>query len=288
MVENYLLEDLVAFAKYGTLAKAAQKLAVTQPALTRSMQKIEAELGVKLFKRQPNRLTLTETGRFAAQEAQKLLGANRAYNIKVKNFAKSHAKIAVAANAPGPLIVLRALEPANITICPKFLYHHFASLLMNKQFAMLLLNHPLKGAAFSSIYLGTEALALNVTEDSPLAKKKRLRFKELTGTTFLVALNVGFWGDIFAQKIPKAKFIYQNKSDEYSALLNHSNLPFFSTNLTPIDKLWGNGLPQDRLTIPFTDKIAHQKFYACFLRENAKHLMPLVHDLQDKWRTMDD
>lgn len=59
MIENYLLEELVTFQRMGTLQKTAAHLAVTQPTVTRGMQKLEDELGVKLFDRHPNRLELT-------------------------------------------------------------------------------------------------------------------------------------------------------------------------------------------------------------------------------------
>mgnify|MGYP002225271715 FL=1 len=42
---------------------------VTQPTVTRGMQKLENELGVTLFKRTPNRISLTETGQLAAKES---------------------------------------------------------------------------------------------------------------------------------------------------------------------------------------------------------------------------
>jgi len=37
MIDLYLLEELVAFAKYGTLAKTAESLAVTQPPINNFM-----------------------------------------------------------------------------------------------------------------------------------------------------------------------------------------------------------------------------------------------------------
>lgn len=287
IVENYLLDGLVAFAKYGTLAKAAEALAVTQPALTRSMKKIESELGVQLFDRQPNRITLTETGQFAAQEAQKVLWTNQAYSGKVKNFAASHLRIRVAADAPGPLIVARNVNEKNVLIHSAFVLTDFEQLLTAGQFSMLLLNHPLEGPAFSAIYLGTERLAINVPHDSPVAQMTELHFKDLAGTTFLVAQNVGFWGRIFEREIPRARFIYQDNSAEYSELLKHSNLPYFSTNLTAIDHLWGDNLPQDRVAVPFVNKVSQQKFYACFLTKNKRRLLPLIDQLQDTWATTD-
>lgn len=55
MIELYQLMQLVSIGKYGTLSKAAEALHLSQPALTRSMQKLENELQVSLFHRQKTR-----------------------------------------------------------------------------------------------------------------------------------------------------------------------------------------------------------------------------------------
>jgi len=49
MIQMFQLEQLIAFAQYGTLSKAAEELHISQPTLTRSMQKIEEEFQVPLF-----------------------------------------------------------------------------------------------------------------------------------------------------------------------------------------------------------------------------------------------
>lgn len=116
MIDLYLLEELVAFAKYGTLAKTAESLAVTQPTITRGMQKLEDELGVKIFNRQPNRITLTKVGEFAAKEAEKIISVNQNYKQKVKKYALSEDIITIAANAPGPLIILNSLKLNSINL----------------------------------------------------------------------------------------------------------------------------------------------------------------------------
>ena len=49
MVEFNQLEQLLAFAKYETLSKAAEKLLLSQPALTRSMQKWRVIWGLRFL-----------------------------------------------------------------------------------------------------------------------------------------------------------------------------------------------------------------------------------------------
>ncbi|MCD8255589.1 MAG: LysR family transcriptional regulator, partial [Oscillospiraceae bacterium] len=65
MLNLYELEQLTAFARYGTLSKTAEELHISQPTLTRTMQHLETEFGVPLFVRGMNRRPLNEAGRKA-------------------------------------------------------------------------------------------------------------------------------------------------------------------------------------------------------------------------------
>ena len=69
MIETYLLEQFAAFARCGTLLKASEELHITQPTLSRSMKKLEEELGVSIFHRENSKLSLNETGKVAAEYA---------------------------------------------------------------------------------------------------------------------------------------------------------------------------------------------------------------------------
>jgi len=287
MVEFYLLEAFVTFAKYGTLAKAANQLGVTQPALTHSMKNLEAALDIQLFDRQPNKLSLTETGKYAVKEAQHLLAANRDFTSKVHQFDQSQAVITVAANAPGPLIVVRALDANNPTIQDSHVQHDFTQLLTEEQLTCLLTNHPLANDTITSVYLGTERMAVNLPTDSPLAQREQVAFADLAGNTFLCPQAIGFWRDIYEANIPNGHFIYQDQSTEYSELLSYSRLPFFTTNVTKLDPNWGGSLPQDRILKPLSDPIAHQAFYVSFLKRNQDRLTPFIQQTQDKWATVD-
>ena len=58
MFELNQLEQLLTVAEYGTLSAAAEKLHLSQPALSRSMQRLEAELSVPLFSGKKNKIDL--------------------------------------------------------------------------------------------------------------------------------------------------------------------------------------------------------------------------------------
>lgn len=287
MIEYYLLEELVTFARVGTLAKTADALGLTQPAVTHSMKKLEDQLGVKLFERKPNKIYLTETGKYTARQAKILLDDNINFTEKVHQFEKNQVTITIAANAPGPLIVLRSLNNKQIKIEDNLLQGDSENLLAEGQITCFLTNHPLEMRDITSVYLGTERMSVNLPKQSDLAKQKELSFTDLKGKTLISPANIGFWQKIYETEIPDAKLIYQNKSNEYREILNYSVLPYFTTNITRLDKTFGLNLPGNRIMIPLKDKIAQQKFYACFLRQNKKRLMPLIDELQDQWAKVD-
>lgn len=67
------LRNIVIIAEEGSLSKAAGKLYISQPALSRCLQKAEEELGEKLFFRTPSGLTLTFAGTCFLNNAYKIL-----------------------------------------------------------------------------------------------------------------------------------------------------------------------------------------------------------------------
>lgn len=287
MIENYLLEELVAYAKYGTIAKTAEFLGLTQPAVTHSMKKLEEELGVKLFIRKPNKLYLSETGKYTAREAKKLINDNLDFTKKVKQFDKDQTTLAVGFNAPGPGIVLRSLHDKNIQIKNNLVENNFEKLLSEHQLTCVLINFPIEDRDITSTYLGTESMSVNLQSECKLNKNKELSFKKLKGKTILSPSPIGFWAKIYHDEISNSKIIFQNKSTEYSEILQYSVLPFFTTNLTSLDSQWGNNLPNNRTVRPLSDEVAHQKFYAVYLKRNKNRVMPLIEKLQDQWSKYD-
>ncbi|MBL6808877.1 MAG: LysR family transcriptional regulator [Pseudomonadales bacterium] len=67
------LRSLLAVAEAGAITEAAHRLGLTQPALTRRIQQLEAEFGTALLQRGRNGATLTEAGQLVAAEARTLI-----------------------------------------------------------------------------------------------------------------------------------------------------------------------------------------------------------------------
>lgn len=66
---HYLLE----IANTGHMTQAANNLFISQPALSKSLRKVENELGTELFYRDGNRLLPTDTGRIVIEKSSEIL-----------------------------------------------------------------------------------------------------------------------------------------------------------------------------------------------------------------------
>src|ERR1700761_4169894 len=69
------LRYFVEIADQGSFTKAAETLAVAQPALTTQIQKLEAEFHAQLFLRTKRGIVLTDVGRVVLAEAHRALDA---------------------------------------------------------------------------------------------------------------------------------------------------------------------------------------------------------------------
>jgi Transcriptional regulator len=285
MIENYLLEELVTFAKYKTLAETAKQLMVTQPTITRGMQKLEEDFGVKLFDRQPNRITLTETGQLAAQKAQKVLLQNKKMLTVVRDFEEAHHQIKIASVAPGPLIALKTIElPSNANLTDQFITpDSVATLLRQNNFSLIITNQEILTDDIESRFIGTEKLSVNLDKFTYLANKNSVKFSELKGTSFIVLIDIGIWKQIIQTHIPNAKFLYQSQIDAFTEITKYSNFLYFSTNIFKIDVTHADNENDDRVEIPISDKEATMDFYASYLKEQRELVNPVIKSLSDAW-----
>jgi len=71
------LRHVVTLAEHRTFLQAAETLQITQPALTKSIQVLEATLGVKLFDRQPGGVVLTEFGKLVVERTREMVATER-------------------------------------------------------------------------------------------------------------------------------------------------------------------------------------------------------------------
>ncbi|MET8773359.1 LysR family transcriptional regulator, partial [Streptomyces sp. NPDC004658] len=74
-VDSRLLRSFLAVAEEGSLVRAAERVYVSQPALTKQIRQLESRLGVRLFERSRTGMALTDAGRELARRAPDVLAA---------------------------------------------------------------------------------------------------------------------------------------------------------------------------------------------------------------------
>ncbi|MFD2331560.1 LysR family transcriptional regulator [Cohnella sp. GCM10020058] len=92
-----MLEDMRVFAtvvEHSSLNRAAERLNVTQPALSRRIARLERELGVDLFRRIGKRLELTPAGQFTYEFALELRRFHGDYLQRLNAFKTAEAPVA--------------------------------------------------------------------------------------------------------------------------------------------------------------------------------------------------
>ena len=67
------LEAVLAVAEYGSFIAASARLRISQPALTRTIKRVETALGVRLFERNTRHVQITPAGREFVAVAERLL-----------------------------------------------------------------------------------------------------------------------------------------------------------------------------------------------------------------------
>lgn len=88
----------IATADAGSVSAAALRLHVGQPAVSRQLRQLEADLGVALFDRTPGRLTLNRTGRALLPAARDLLQAAETLQASADLHARGRVdRLAIAA-----------------------------------------------------------------------------------------------------------------------------------------------------------------------------------------------
>ena len=88
---NREYEYVDAIAKEGTLSGAALKLGVSQPALTRFLQKEEDELGTALFQRIGKRMVLTYAGECYLEHIEQIFAIQTRMLAKLRDITRSDA-----------------------------------------------------------------------------------------------------------------------------------------------------------------------------------------------------
>ncbi|MDI9590426.1 MAG: LysR family transcriptional regulator [Acidobacteriota bacterium] len=260
------MRQLDAIARRGTISAAAEELHLSQPALSRSIRRLERELGQDLFDRTHNSAQLNKAGRLAVDHARMFLRDERAMRDAFADLSRRQRTLLVGTVAPAPVWRITALTVErfpgtllNPVLLPE---DEVERRLMNREIDLAVTLHPMILPTMGSVRLMTEDLYAFLPKDHCLASRSSLSFADMDGEDFLVLSQVGFWMDMLHRNMAHAQIVEQADRVVFEHLVRTTRLISFVTNITRQDRR-----EIDRIAVPITDADAHVTFYLSALED---------------------
>ncbi len=181
---SYLLE----VASIGNLGRAADRLGLTQPALTKCIVRLETELGVKLLERTPKGVTLTLYGEHLTKHAERLRIANLDIKRELKEL--STGQVGHLRIGTGILLAQTILPTACVVLLKKYpgitleissgnTATLFPALRDRKLDAVLASIGPHPEHGFRQEFLMEDKVTVITRKEHQLQKQKKLNLKSL-------------------------------------------------------------------------------------------------------------
>ncbi|OZG69335.1 LysR family transcriptional regulator [Bifidobacterium eulemuris] len=270
------LRALDAIAAEGTLSAAAQTLRVSQPALSRSMQRLEAEFNHPLFDRTGRRITLNETGRTAVDWSRQILRDIRLMREAVELTARRTRTVRVGTVAPAPLCLLASLMMERFpqetltsdTLTSSEVERHVADGTLD----LGIIAQKPSSPALRSCELMHERLSVALPPNHPLAARESVTADQLDGETFLILTDIGFWRERVDRSLPHSTFIEQRDRGVFDRLRHSTPYCTFVTDAPfMLDAMTGRAL------VPIDDDMAKATF-SLIIRSDAQGLPERLFD----------
>ena len=192
------LRYIVAVSQENNFRRAAERVFVSQPALSLAIQKLEEELGVQIFERSRTAVSMTPIGELIVAQAQRAL--EEVAQIKeIANQGKDQLAGTLRLGAiytVGPYLlpelipVLKLKAPHMPLEMEENQTANLEALLANGRLDVIIIALPFGGPGIATLPLYDEDFSVVVPLEHPWAKKKQIKTAELA-TEKVLLLNSG-------------------------------------------------------------------------------------------------
>lgn len=275
MIDYNILEQFVTFYHTGTLRETANKMHISQPALTRNMQKLEAVFEVPLFHRTKNSISLNETGVLVAEDAAILLKHTNNMLQRARDFDHASRTIKIGSCTPAHVsaIIQRitAFHPtaaisSEVKDIPRLLEGIKAEI-----YQFVLLPYCPENDDLYYRKWGEEHLSFLLPKRHRFARRKSLSISEMNGENMLLFQDIGFWHELVIKKMPDSRFLVQTERYTFVELIENSTMPCFATDVF-LDIFPGATPATDRVAVPITDPEFNVSYYLVSKKANQDKL----------------
>jgi LysR family hydrogen peroxide-inducible transcriptional activator len=202
-MEMHQLRYMVAVGRTGNFSRAAEQCHVAQPSVSQQIQKLEEELGERLFDRLKREVRLTSAGERFLRRAVRILeevDAARRDLTEAKELASGTLTIGVLPTiAPYllPAVVAQFTEsfPGVEVVIQEDTTARLIKLLLAYEIEIALASVPLEDARIETQELFTEELLLALPPGHPLGRRRSIEIEDLERERFIVMKEGHCLGD---------------------------------------------------------------------------------------------
>ena len=188
------IKAFIAVADALSVTKAAERLHISQPPLSRHIHQLEEELGLTLFLRHRQGVTLTEDGRHLLDKARALDAAGTEFSEMAREMArggKSRLRIGIGWGLWDVVNRLRVeftKHRADVTFEVRDVYcsSDCEDHLRNSMLDVVFTRPPFDDSIVDAVPIFHERIQAVVADDSPLASKQDVRIRDLADVTLLL------------------------------------------------------------------------------------------------------
>src|SRR5467141_839615 len=189
------LRYFVAIGEEQHYGRAARRLRVAQPALSRQIQDLEEEVGFKLFERLPRGVKLSAAGKLFLEDARRILQDVNEAAARAARVARGKSgtlRVGFSENAswrgvvPESLRRFREIRPdAELQLQPLPSLEQLEAIRSGRLDAGFVLDMPKADPELERLRVAIQRIELAVPTGHPLTKLKELRLRDLTDASFV-------------------------------------------------------------------------------------------------------
>lgn len=289
--------SFVAVAEELSFTKAAKRLQIAQPPVSRHIQDLESELGIRLLERSRAKVSLTDAGRSFLNEARAVLQHVSQAVEAAQQVSKGWSGTVRLGIAKGLGDVVSRVLNEYLRIASKVEIDVLdipsgfqAAALIERKIDVGFLRPPVGAPQLASARLFQEPFEVVLRKSSPLAKRKSLRVSDLRNETILLidrSISPGVYDRTLAlfrehSFEPKTIATPNIASDQAGSILVDSGKGIFiAVGRSPIHPAFNDRL----ITLPLNDRSAFTDVHLAWRKgEQSKTTMDFVRFTRDAFQ----
>ncbi|MDQ0203305.1 LysR family transcriptional regulator [Pectinatus haikarae] len=280
-MELQQLEYFLAIAHIGNFTKAAKAVSITQSALSRSIIRLEKELGVQLLNRNTKEVTLTRYGEMLLAHAERIVKEETAAKMEIDRPDKQIINLSFL-HSLGSYIVPRLISSfrKNHPQC-KFKLNQDNSTVLTERLIkgktdLCICSNLLMNETIGWLPLCSEELFVIVPLDHPLAKRESVNLKDIADESF-ITLKPFYGLRLLANQLFDMTGVTPHIEFEGDEIVTVANLVAADLGVSLIPKIPG----MDRLNVKFLKLSSpHCRRTIGIAWDTSRLLSPLVYEFQ--------